>query len=238
MKSFCYAPACIMALLTLYTAIWCISHTPSFTQTTVKKHDTLISQKTYSSSEQAGLTKGNVLKQTFYADKPFNRVCVRVKNAVPENKDSTYHITVSSQTEEILLDTRVSGHDVFDYDYFYFGLAQEAVPTVLTEYTITITCEKGDPDNSIVFLRYDTGNHDAYTPGVLYENGHIVNNADLNFMVYRSYQDTYFSQRTWHTLCTGIIGMHAVLCGLLFAHAYLSQKKRKTQKRLDKRLKL
>lgn len=201
----------ILLLLFLASAGWLFARTPDFTRTPVKKHDSVISQKTYTLAEEPGLTEGNTLEQTFRTNKPFNRVCIRVKNVLSGGKDSQYQITVVSETGDLLMDHTVTGADVFDYDYFYFGLEEETAPETMTEYTITITCQKGDADNSIAFLRYHTGNHDAYRPGTLSENGIELPNADLNFMVYRSYEDTYFNIRTWGVLCTTLLLLEALL---------------------------
>ena len=213
--------AAVLVLIAAGTAGWLFCHTADFIHTPVKRHDSVISQKTYTSSEQSGLTAGNTLEQTFCTDKPFNRVCVRVKNVLPEGRDSEYFVTVTSENGEVLLSQTVTGNDVFDYDYFYFGLDTQARPEDLTEYTIRITCLKGDESNSIAFLRYDTGNHDAYLPGTLSENGVAVNKADLNFMIYCSYEDTYFRPGSWYFLCAVLL-----LGELLLAVCYALQNRR------------
>ena len=95
----------------------------------------------------------------------------------------------------------VTGQDVFDYDYFYLGLDTVAAPTQATRYSITITCIQGTADDSVAFLPYDTGNHDAYAPGALSRNGEKQEHADLNFMVYRSYEDVWMRPVAWSGIC-------------------------------------
>ena len=64
----------------------------------------------------------------------------------------------------------------------------------------------------MAFLAYDTGNHDAYAPGALYRNGEASENADLNFMVYRSYEDVWMRPVAWAGICILLL---AVEVGLL-----------------------
>ena len=56
-------------------------------------------------------------------------------------------------------------------------------------------------DSSVAFLPYDTGNHDAYAPGALSRNGEKQEHADLNFMVYRSYEDVWMRPVAWAGIC-------------------------------------
>lgn len=196
-----WMPVILAILLLLVTAAGLFRHTGDFIRTPVKRHDTLISQKTYTDAFPEGLTAGNTLTQTFVADQPFNRVAVRVKNVNTDKKDSQYQITVTDDSGICYMNRTVTGQDVFDYDYFYLGLDTVAAPTQATRYSITITCIQGTADNSVAFLAYDTGNHDAYAPGALYRNGEASENADLNFMVYRSYEDVWMRPVAWAGIC-------------------------------------
>ena len=64
----------------------------------------------------------------------------------------------------------------------------------------------------MAFLAYDTGNHDAYAPGALSRNGEEQEHADLNFMVYRSYEDVWMRPVAWAGICILLL---AVEVGLL-----------------------
>lgn len=207
-----WIPVVFAALLLLVTAAGLLRHTGDITRTPVKRHDTLISQKTYTDAFPEGLTAGNTLTQTFVADQPFNRVAVRVKNVNADQKDSQYQITVADEYGICYMNRTVTGQDVFDYDYFYLGLDTEAAPTQTTCYSITITCIQGTADNSVAFLSYNTGNHDAYVSGALYKNGEEQEKADLNFMVYRSYEDVWMRPVAWAGICILLL---AVEVGIL-----------------------
>ncbi len=218
-----WMPVILAILLLLVTAAGLFRHTGDFIRTPVKRHDTLISQKTYTDAFPEGLTAGNTLVQTFVADQPFNRVAVRVKNVNTDKKDSQYQITVTDDSGICYMNRTVTGQDVFDYDYFYLGLDTEATPTQATRYSITITCIQGTADNSVAFLAYDTGNHDAYAPGALYRNGEASENADLNFMVYRSYEDVWMRPVAWSGICILLLAVEVGVL-LILREQYKSAK--------------
>ena len=211
-----WIPVIFAALLLLITAAGLYLHTSDITRTPVKRHDTLISQKTYTDAFPEGLTAGNTLTQTFVANQPFNRVAVRVKNVNADKKDSQYQITVTDEDGICYMNRTVTGQDVFDYDYFYLGLDTEAAPTQATRYSITITCIQGTAGNSVAFLSYDTGNHDAYVPGALYRNGEEQEKADLNFMVYRSYEDVWMRPVAWAGICILLLAVEVWILLILW----------------------
>ncbi len=195
-------PASIALVCTAAAAGWMWNHTDAFTAVPVSRHETAIAQRTYTNSEEPGLTAGETLTQTFQTDQAFNRVCLRVKNVSSEAKDSRYQISVVSEDGTPVLYTEVTGQDVFDYDYLYLSTADTVIPNGLTTYTITVGCMTGTSESSIAFLRYDTGSHDAYPGGSLAVSGEVQERADLNFLVYHSYEDMYFRPAAWYALCT------------------------------------
>ncbi len=196
---------------------WMLLHTEAFTAAPLSRHETAIAQRTYTDSTEAGLTQGESLTQTFVTSQAFNRVCLRVKNVSPDARDSRYQISVVAEDGTPVLYTEVTGQDVFDYDYLYLSTADTVVPQGETAYTITVGCLSGTADSSVAFLRYDTGAHDAYPGGALSVNGQPQEKADLNFLVYHSYDDTYFRPAAWYGLCalTALGGSLLVLSFLL-----------------------
>ncbi|MCI8997182.1 MAG: hypothetical protein HFI30_16170 [Lachnospiraceae bacterium] len=189
------------------------SHKADFTELSVRRESFAIRQLSYSAGEPENLTEGNSLTQTFTTNQPFNRLAVRVSNRAVQEPDAEYELLLVDETGRILLNTVFGGKSAYHMDYLYFTLEGVEEPIVSKEYSFTITCLHGNQDRSIGFLRYDTGNHDAYVGGSLLANGEPMKKGDLNFFVSYRYDGALINASHYRLLCL------AVLCGMLFVIA-------------------
>ncbi len=217
----------ILALFSVGIFVGMGSHAIDFTETPIWRESFVIKQVTYSSVVQEALTEGNVLTQTFTTNQPFNMLAVRTSGAVAVEADSEYHVTLVDKTGRMLLELFFPGNTAYPMDYVYFPLDGVEEPIIFNDYILTITCIRGTPEGSIGFLRYDTGNHDAYLGGELYENGVPEEKADLDFNVFYKYESPYMEQRDFRLLRGSLLaGMGLITAGMAFLSGYKPGKKK------------
>ena len=150
--------------------------------------------------------------QTFTADKPFNRISIRVVNPVGPYNQSAFTVRVTDE----------AGNIVYDNDRFLSGMVEltknsyefvldEIVPDGPTVYTLEIAPGYIEGENSLEFLSYNTGNCDMYAGGSLTVAGEAQKKGDLAFAVYEYEVTTYFSLKQYAVICAGLLLLAAGL---------------------------
>ena len=150
--------------------------------------------------------------QTFTADKPFNRISIRVINPVGPYNQSAFTVRVTDE----------AGNIVYDNDRFLSGMVEltknsyefvldEIVPDGPTVYTMEIAPGYIEGENSLEFLSYNTGNCDMYAGGSLTVAGEAQKKGDLAFAVYEYEVTTYFSLKQYAVICAGLLLLAAGL---------------------------
>lgn len=198
------------AAATLLLAILLVAAKKQLVDTPIEAEDYLVDQYQYAGGYDGYVTSyDQSYRQTFTADKPFNRISIRVINPVGDYNQSAFCVRLTDD----------SGQVVYENDRFLSGLVtrsmqyefilDEIVPKGETTYTLEIWPGYIEDENSLEFLSYTTGNCDLYPEGQLTIGGETIENGDLAFAVYEYYVTTYFSWKQYLVLCVCMLGLAA-----------------------------
>ena len=182
-------------------------------ETPIEAWDYSVNQYQYAGGYDGPVTSyDQVYTQTFTADKPFNRISIKVINTVGPYNQSAFTVRVTDEDGTIIYDNDrfLSGMVELVKNSYEFEL-DEIVPAGPTVYTLEIAPGYIQGEDSLEFLSYNTGSCDLYAGGSLSIAGEEQKNGDLAFAVYEYEVTTYFSLKQYAAVCAGLLLLAAGL---------------------------
>lgn len=153
--------------------------------------------------------------QTFAADRPFNRISIRVINPVGESNQSAFCVKLTDENGNILYDNDRFLSGMVEKNKPYEFVLDPVTPSGLTGYTLEIVPGYIEGENSLEFLSYNTGNCDMYSGGYLTTGGKAQEKGDLAFAVYEYKITTYFSLKFYLALSAVLLLLAAGITVLM-----------------------
>lgn len=187
----------IMAILPLYSV---------FTKQPYETNDAVVNQYIYQWGDNDELTMGEELIQSFYGNRPFNRLSFQVRNTLSEENDGVYQVQLLNEKMECVQEFSIQAKDYGDYDFV--RLEVEQTDHIEQKYYVKIFKTAGSENCNLVFLSYHTGNYDAYTYGEL-KNGEKL--QDLCFSVYMTKEEPYCKKVNFVLMLGAILLLESVI---------------------------
>lgn len=185
-KKILVAKRIVSGMIVLFTILAILPLYPAFTKQQYETNDAVVNQYIYHWGDSDELQMGEELIQSFYGNRPFNRLSFQVRNTLFAENDGVYQVQLLDENMECLQEFSIHAKDYGDYDFV--RLEVDDIAYAKQKYYIKILKTEGSENCNLVFLSYRTGNYDAYTYGEL-QNGE--NLQDLCFSVYMTKEEPY-----------------------------------------------
>ena len=174
-------------------------------------NDGVVNQYIYQWGDVDELQSGEVLLQSFYGNREFNRMAFQVRNLVGAENDGVYEIQLLNENMECLRGFEIYAKDYGDYDFV--RLEMDVLKGNGQKFFLKISKTAGSDQGNLVFLSYHTGNYDAYSYGELCEGKKL---QDLCFSVYMTKNEPYCGTVGFVVVLTFIILVESGIQILLY----------------------
>lgn len=154
------------------------------------KHNDYAVVQDMSLGECEPLYKGNVITQTFIADRPFNRLGVKVYNDTGTSNESIYRMELLSSNGDILSHREFIGAEAENGGYCYLKF-DDIIPNAKETYMIRLTPLHTTEENVLMFGYYNTHQYDIYSDGFM-TGLNSDDKSDLAFMAFLNVNSNYF----------------------------------------------
>ena len=136
------------------------------------------------------LYKGEVITQTFIADRPFNHIGVKVYNDAGASNESIYRMELLSEDGNVLSHRDFIGAEAENGGYCYLKF-DDIVPNGKETYLIQLTPLHTTETSVLMFGYYNTHQYDIYSDGIMTGLNSDAR-TDLAFTVFRTITSGYF----------------------------------------------
>ena len=154
------------------------------------KHNDYAVVQDMSLGECEPLYKGDVITQTFIADRPFNHVGVKVYNDAGTANESSYRMELLSADGTVLSHRDFIGAEAENGGYCYLKF-DDIIPSDKETYTICLTPLHTTETSVLMFGYYNTHQYDIYSDGIMTGLNSDAR-TDLAFTVFQRITSGYF----------------------------------------------
>lgn len=196
----------VSGLILVLTFAGMVSLYASVTREAYETNDAVVNQYIYHWGEMDELEEGEVILQSFYGNRPFNRLAFQVRNRLYEENDGVYRIELLDEAMTCLQSFGIEAKDYGDYDFIRLEVDEVKHPA--QRYYVRIVKVAGSPRCNLVFLSYHTGNYDAYSYGELTGGASL---QDLCFSVYMTKEEPYCSKKAFIAVFAILLSLEAAI---------------------------
>ena len=144
-----------------------------------------------------GLMPGEVMRQEFFANSPFDTIGVQVREYswyYGTTNESKYKLTLTDEADNVLREVYIYGDKMEDYAY-----SDTTFETVTPQkggqlYRFTVEAVDADAENYLVFYTKRADAIDPYPYGSYVENGVMMPQADMTFRVLKKEEKGDFTK--------------------------------------------